>query len=209
MESDSKVLARGDRTIIRQFTRADVDEWCAWPQHQDPLFRDYNPPHMTVRERDIWYADRLARTDHAMYAITDLSGNLVGRLFLRQMSRTERSAVLGVDLRSDLLSRGYGTDALRTFNRYFFCDLGFRALKLDVAGYNYRAQRVYEKLGWVRVGEHWSTYPSILMPDVFSNPVYEPVRKYFQAGPGSISIYHIDMELILERWLEIGESSEK
>ncbi len=85
----------------------------------------------------------------------------------------------------------------------------YRVLKLDVAGYNYRAQRLYTKLGWVPVGEHWSTYPSIILPDVFHLAEYEGIRQFFRAGAGSISIYHHDMELTVERWQEIGETGEE
>lgn len=209
MHQDSRVVARGKRLLIRHFMRTDVDEWCDWPQHKDPLFRDYNPPRMSARERDLWYADRRSRPDVALFAIEGCSGRLLGRLFLRQMSEVQGSAVLGVDLRSDILGQGYGTEALRAFNRYYFCEMGYRELKLDVAGYNYRAQRVYTNLGWVPVEGHWSTYPSIILPDVFQLSEYEPIRQFFRAGPGSISIYHHDMELTVERWREIGETSEE
>ena len=207
MHEENKPVARGERVAIRRFTRADVDEWVAWPNHPDPLFQDYNSPHLKPRERDLWYEERLARPDHAMYAITESGGRLIGRLFLRQIDQKRRSAVLGIDLRSDLLGAGYGTDALRSFSEYYFGQLGYRSLKLDVAAYNYRAQRVYEKLGWVYVGEHWNTYPAIFMPDVFSNPRFEPVRHFFRAGPGSVSVLHRDMELSAERWEEMKRAS--
>jgi RimJ/RimL family protein N-acetyltransferase len=194
-------LARGARTKIRRFTRPDVDEWVSWPRHADPLFRDYNSPDLKPHERDIWYSERLARNDHSMYAITDLEGRLIGRLFLRQIDRVQRSAVLGVDLRSDMLSEGLGTDALRAFNDYFFKTRGYEILKLDVAAYNYRAQRVYEKLGWAYTGERWPIYPSIFAQEVFTDPRYEPLRRFFRRGPGTVSVLHLDMELSRERWL--------
>ncbi len=210
MDKTEQHLARGERVAIRPFTRADVDDWVAWPQHQDPLFRDYNSPHLSPRERDLWYADRAARPDHEMYALVDAgSDRLIGRLFLRQIDRVKCSAVLGVDLRSDMLNAGLGTDALRTFTRYYFTVLQQNSLKLDVAGYNYRAQRVYEKLGWVYVGEHWNTYPSVFMPNIFSDPQLESVRKYFRSGPGSVSVLHYDMELTRERWEEMNDIAQK
>lgn len=199
-QKNDTALMTGEKTMIRYFTRGDVDEWCDWPQHNDMLYRDYNSPKMSPRERDFWYAERISRSDHAMFAIGDLERNLIGRLFLRLINRSERSAVLGVDLRSDLLDRGLGTDALRAFLRYFFCVMDFRTLKLDVAGYNYRAQRVYEKLGFVHTGERWNTYPWIFMPEVFSDPQYAPVRGFFRSGPGAISVLHYDMELTKEAW---------
>lgn len=202
MAYSTTTVASGELTSIRPFTRGDVDEWCAWPQHSDPLFHDYNSPNMSPRERDFWYAEKLSRSDHAMYAIEDFEGNLVGRLFLRLIDRREQSAVLGVDLRSDKLNQGYGTDAMQTFLRYFFCTLDFDLLKLDVAAYNYRAQRVYEKLGFVYTGERWNTYPSVFMPGVWTDPAFTPVRRFFRPGAGTVSVVHHDMELSKRRWEE-------
>lgn len=208
-DDPNRPVARGRRVAIRRFTRADVDEWSAWPDHEDPLFRDYNTPRMSPRERDLWYAERSARPDHAMYAIVDANDRLVGRLFLRQIDQAKRSAVLGIDLRSDRLNEGMGTDALRAFTGYYFATMGADVLKLDVAAYNYRAQKVYERLGWVYVGERWNTYPSVFMPNVFTDPRLEAVRKYFRPGPGSVSVLHYDMELTRERWEEMNRVADQ
>lgn len=196
-------LTTGQKTAIRYFTRRDVDDWCAWPDHEDPLFRDYNAPRLSERERDLWYAERVSRPDHAMYAIVGMDGQLVGRLFLRQINKQERSAVLGIDLRSDRLGEGLGSDALSAFLEYYFISLDYVTLKLDVAAYNSRAQHVYEKLGWVYTGQHWNTYPSIFAPEVFRDPALEPVRQYLRGGPGTVSVLHHDMILERERWQEI------
>lgn len=205
MSATVNLLGLGQRVGIRFFSRSDVDDWATWPDHHDALFRDYNSPDLSPRDRDLWFAERLARPDHAMYAIVNLDGELIGRLFLRQVDKTRLSAVLGVDLRSDMLDAGYGTDALRCFNTYYFATLGYKVLKLDVAGYNCRAQRVYEKLGWVHTGEHWNTYPSIFAPEVFTDPQYEPVRKYFRSGQDTVSVLHYDMMLCRERWQEVSQ----
>lgn len=202
MIGNEKLLAHGKRTTIRHFSRGDVDAWCSWPRHTDPLFQDYNTIRMTPRERDLWYSERLTRPDHEMYAILDEEGTLIGRLFLRRINRSEQSAVMGVDLRSDKLEHGYGTDALAAFNHYFFMVREFQTLKLDVAAYNFRAQHVYEKLGWQYVGSHWNTYPASFMREVFRSPRYENIRRYFKQGPGYVSIMHYDMALARERWLE-------
>ena len=200
MEND--LLATGERTSIRRFTRRDVDEWVCWPLHQDPLFQDYNPPRMSPAERDLWYSERLARPDHAMFAVLDSDQRLIGRLFLRQINQPAGSAVVGIDLRSDRLEQGLGTDALATFMHYYFTVMRFAVLKLDVAAYNVRAQKVYEKLGFVYVGEHWNTYPAALFTNLSSDPRYEAIKNAFRHGPGALSILHYDMQLTKARWAE-------
>lgn len=205
MVKGENLIAQGKKVGIRPFSRGDVDEWCAWPDHPDPLFRDYNTPRMTERERDMWYSSHLMRPGHEMYALVDANGQLIGRLFLRQINTAEKSAVMGVDLRSDRLERGYGKDALAAFCRYFFLEREFEIFKLDVAAYNFRAQHVYEKIGWEYTGHHWNTYPSSFMSQVFTDPKYERIRRYFKLGPGYVSILHYDMVLTRNRWLERQE----
>ncbi|WP_169302626.1 GNAT family N-acetyltransferase [Thermobaculum terrenum] len=195
-------IARGQKIYLREFTRADVDEWVNWPPHVDPLFQDYNPPRLSPLERDIWYIEHASRSDMMLFAIADEDGKLIGRLFLRQVDRSKKSAVLGIDLRSDKLDKGYGTDALQTFARYYFEVLGYKVLRLDVAAFNRRAQRVYEKVGFIYTGEHWSSYPPPYFSEVFSEDKYENIRGYFRRTGSGISVKHYDMELTRDRWSE-------
>ena len=54
--SPARILAEGEKTMLREFTRADVDRWLEWPRHADPLFAVFNPPAMSVRQRDSYWA---------------------------------------------------------------------------------------------------------------------------------------------------------
>ena len=57
--TSSRVLAQGERTVVREFERADVDRWMAWPRHRDPLFEGYNAPLLNVRQRDMYHQQRI------------------------------------------------------------------------------------------------------------------------------------------------------
>ncbi|MCA0386620.1 MAG: GNAT family N-acetyltransferase [Firmicutes bacterium] len=50
------------------------------------------------------------------------------------------------------LSKGYGTDAMRTLINFIFNEMNIRKVKLNVYSFNPRAIRSYEKLGFVREG---------------------------------------------------------
>ncbi len=50
----------------------------------------------------------------------------------------------------DYRGKGYGTDAMRVLVRYGFQELGLYRIQLGVIGYNTRAVRSYEKVGFVR-----------------------------------------------------------
>lgn len=190
--SARKVLAEGRSTVLREFSRADVDRWLEWPRHTDPLFASFNPPPMSPRQRDAYWASKRQGGDARQYAVDDLAGELIGRISLREIDWYAQSAVLGISFRPDRLSQGLGTDALSTFLGYFFGPLGMEALFLDVAAYNERAHRCYERCGFRRIGEHWGEAG----PDtagVFRDPRLQALRPVFRWEHGLVRPLLVDM----------------
>ena len=58
---------------------------------------------------------------------------------------------IGIGQRSDW-GKGYGTDAMRVLLRYAFTEINLRRVSLGLFAYNPRAQRAYEKAGFVLEG---------------------------------------------------------
>jgi RimJ/RimL family protein N-acetyltransferase len=189
---DNRVLARGHKTIIHQFTREDVDKWMDWPQHPDPLYSSSYPRPMSRYERDVWFSERSSRNDYMMFAVEDLYGNLVGLITLRNIDRNHSHAVLGITIRPETLGGGHGTDCLWAFLGYYFDNLNFDAMILDVAAYNRRAQRVYEKCGFVYTGEHWGHFDDYT---VFYNDHYKNLRQFFRQHGVWVETLYYDMIL--------------
>ena len=52
----------------------------------------------------------------------------------------------------DHWGKGHGTDAIRLVMQFAFCELNLRRLTLGVNGYNLRALRSYEKVGFIKEG---------------------------------------------------------
>ena len=203
MAVQTEYLAAGKMTRIRSFTRADVDLWIAWPTHRDPLFEAYNPPTMSAGMRDAWFDDLVGRQAQLPFAVDDLQGELIGRIFLRHRNRPEGSATLGIDLRPEFLNRGYGTDSLTTFMRYFFGPLGFDRMYLSVAVFNGRALHLYERLGFRKVNEYWDRLRT--SAKVLSSPRYKPVKHLFRQGDQGLEALHQVMvvnKAIFERALK-------
>jgi RimJ/RimL family protein N-acetyltransferase len=78
----------------------------------------------------------------------------VGHLSLRQIDHP-RTARLGITIGAEFTGRGYGQDSLYTFLDYYFGQLGFREMRLDVSGANMRARRLYRKLGFKQLYSFW------------------------------------------------------
>jgi RimJ/RimL family protein N-acetyltransferase len=197
--ADPDAVALGPRVRIRPFNRQDVDAWQNWPDYPDPLLVGTSPRRMGPDQRSRWLADVLQRQRQLPFAIDDECGAMIGRLFLRQVRHDEHSAVLGIDLRPDKLSQGYGTEALGTFLHHFFGEMGFERMLLSVAAHNKRARRCYQSLGFREIGSHWDGHSG---PDVTHNPTYAHVRQLFRRGLLGVESLFYDMALDRKDWVK-------
>lgn len=192
-------VARGEKTRVRPFYRSDVDQWQAWPDHPDPLYATHNPKRMPGSVRDAWYRDLIDRQDQQPYVVEDLDGRMIGRIFLRHVHSAQGVAVLGIDLRPDIVGRGYGSDALQAFLRHYFFELGFSRILLTVALYNERARRSYQRCGFESVGRHWGDHDVSVRP-LLEQPRYGEVRRYFRRFKRGLQTQYHDMLLTAERF---------
>jgi diamine N-acetyltransferase len=150
---------------------------------------------MTPRERDIWYMEHSTSAGYRVFAVEDLYGDLVGWLTLRHVNSALGSSVLGIAIEPTRVGMGYGTDALWSFLGYYFGTMGFDEMRLDVAAFNERAMRCYEKCGFRYVGKHWTDHPSSLFPPIFREPRYRDVSRFFRRSLLGLEVMYHDMVL--------------
>jgi RimJ/RimL family protein N-acetyltransferase len=201
--ADDRAVATGPRTVIRPFTRTDVDAWQAWPDYPEQLLVGTSPRRLSPEQRGRWFDDITLRQHQLPFAVEDESGALIGRIFLRHVRRDEHSAVLGIDFHPRYLNQGFGTEALGSFLVYYFEVLEFESMLLSVAAHNVRAQRSYQKLGFVSMGSHWDGH---IGPDVTRDPAFSHVRDLFRRGSLGLESLFYDMRLERTAWRARTES---
>lgn len=184
---------RGEKVIIRPMVKEDVDRMEAWRPFTEPLDSLWNSsPHSS--DNHIRFQVQADDPSRRWYAIEDLAGRLVGRLSLRRISR-RKSAHLGITLGADYVGQGYGTDAIGTFLVYYFRELGFEALYLDVAAPNRRAIRCYEKCGFEYIGSHYQGVGSDGRLTFLKDDVYRDIRRFFKKKRGRNVVLFYDMKI--------------
>lgn len=177
-----------------------MDRWLAWPRHKDPLFESYNPPVLSPRQRDNYFRQYHDSPVLRQYSVYDLQEEFVGRISIREIDWRLCTAVLGISFHPERLSQGLGSDALEAFLGYYFGPLRMNVLYLDVAAFNHRARRVYEKLGFIGRGERWGE-PQTDYAGVFRRAEYQAIRHFFRWDSGLIRPLLIDMMLRREDWV--------
>ncbi|WP_197683556.1 GNAT family N-acetyltransferase [Jiangella alkaliphila] len=110
----------------RTFTRADIDAYCASRAEQD--------------ERLDWVIED---------AVT---GEYAGGIAVNDIDADNETAGFRIDLIETYRGRGLGPEAIELMLRHLFDEVGVHRVDLEVYAFNPRAQRSYEKCGFVVEG---------------------------------------------------------
>lgn len=128
----------------------------AWKALQEPETIRLTGTHTRFAPKQIrtWLAGRRGLDDRADYAIVRTEDRAhVGDLALTDVDKDNRSASFRIALNGpEFFGVGYGTEATRLLLDYAFDVVGLHRVSLEVFDYNPRAQRAYEKAGFVREG---------------------------------------------------------
>lgn len=98
-------------------------------------------------------AGRVETVDRLDFAVVDnASGACVGEAVLNNWDPPNRNCSFRIAIFAAGRDRGLGTEATRLTVGHAFDALGLHRVSLTVFAFNPRAQRVYEKVGFVREG---------------------------------------------------------
>ena len=192
---------RSGRVRIRVFTRADLDRRCEWPHYSDPVFDHLNLRIPNEAAREIWFRREWEARKPFWFAVEDERGEMIGSITLRDHSRWWKATRLGIHMHPQRLDHGYGSEAMRVFLDYYFNRLGYKLMKLDVAAWNRRAIRCYEKLGFVHRWEFWR--PNTDAVEWLVDDRFAHVREHVERRHGYECVRHYEMHLDAETYQKL------
>jgi RimJ/RimL family protein N-acetyltransferase len=97
-----------------------------------------------------WLSTRSSQPDRLDWAIFDVSSSeFAGEVVLNELDAELGSMNIRIALRAGFLNRGLGTEAMQLACDYAFESVGLAQITLGVMVDNLRAQRSYEKCGFV------------------------------------------------------------
>ena len=176
----------GKDVRLRAIEREDIDRFVRW--FNDPEVRRYllmyEPMSRAKEER--WFEERLSRKDDIILAIEVREWDRwvhIGNVGLHRIDWKNRVATLGIVIgEKEYWGKGYGTEAVRTMLRYAFHELGLNRVELETYSFNPRAQRCYQKAGFVREGvRRQALYRDGEFHDVITMGI---LRSEFEEGQG-------------------------
>jgi RimJ/RimL family protein N-acetyltransferase len=194
------IRLEGERVTIRPLTRQDLRTMSKWPSFDDPLYRLFDWPKRSELSDDLWFYQLLRDKSRIYFAVDNEGGELIGRLSLREV-RKPTSARLGIGFGPQYVGRGYGTEALQLFLRYYFQKMRFERMVLDVAAVNERAVRCYERCGFQHTGEHYQYAGSDRDLHFLEESTYNHLRHFFKRDGYRNLMLAYDMEIRRKDWL--------
>jgi RimJ/RimL family protein N-acetyltransferase len=194
---------QGRRVVLRHWQSRDDSAQRAWPRYTDPLNSLWNIPRSTGLYNGVFFSANALAFPRRVWAV-EYEHVLIGRISLRDIDQRKWSARLGVSLSAAYVGNGLGTETLALFLDLFFGPLGFRKMVLDVAAFNHRAVRCYQRLGFAIVSDEWrkSSYESALR--ALDDPANAELRRHFRRERFGTWVQFYEMELSSDAWQTHG-----
>jgi len=194
-KDDRPILLGGHQVGLALMRKEDVPTIARW--HQDLEFTasigSPGEAHSLEMREEAYQKNSRMRPDSVELAVILLAtGRLVGFGGLFDISRAMTASLfVGIGER-DLWGKGLGTEATRLICEYGFFFRNLYSVKVEVNGYNRRAIRVYERLGFKLIGRvrgaivlNGNRYDQVLMDLLRQELKLEHVARFENLDRGS------------------------
>jgi RimJ/RimL family protein N-acetyltransferase len=152
-------MIRGKLVTLRPFLREDLPHLRRW--HDDGAVMRYWSERQPLVvegkfEADLAPGGRLTTFERdGTFCICDVADRPIGLVQYEGSAPRDRYAELGILIgEQDAWNKGYGTEAIVLLLNWLFNQRGLHRVWLTVQAANPRAQRVYEKIGFVHEGTY-------------------------------------------------------
>jgi RimJ/RimL family protein N-acetyltransferase len=147
---------RGEQVYLRPAERDDIDLCVRWfADEETTRYLSTRAPFSKAMEEK-WFESMLEQQGKRSYhfVICLLADDrAIGTAGFHHVNQEDGNAAFGISIGEKAeWSKGYGTDALRAICDFGFGQLRLERIELDVYKPNRRAQRSYEKAGFVTEG---------------------------------------------------------
>lgn len=144
----------GERIYLRPITKEDLAYIRKW--YNDPEIRGLigSTTPMSRQDAEEWFENLHKDKSRIWFTVvTKEDDRVIGETGLLRMfphwRTTDLSIILG---EKDTLGKGYGTEVMNLLLDYAFGYLNFHRVAIGVVGFNDKALRFYEKIGFKREG---------------------------------------------------------
>jgi len=151
----TKITLKGKLINLRPLSLKDAPNFCKW--FEDPevsmfiSLRGRGAP--SLKQEKEWIKNNFKTKDNAYFCIETKDHEHIGSVSLMHIDSMHKSAEFGISIGNKRYwGQGMGTEATKMMLDYGFKKLKLHRIGLQVIAYNFRAQRTYQKSGFVYEG---------------------------------------------------------
>jgi RimJ/RimL family protein N-acetyltransferase len=149
-------MIRGESVYLRPAERTDLPLFVRWFADAETARGLMVRAPFSLAAEEQWFADmatRQGKTDYHFVICRLTDDQPIGTAGLHDLDFVNGNAEFGISIGEKAeWNRGYGTDALHAICDFGFGELRLERIELEVYASNARAQRSYEKAGFVLEG---------------------------------------------------------
>jgi RimJ/RimL family protein N-acetyltransferase len=147
---------QGNRVRLRAIEPDDWVSFSAWAEDTETAQLTYFIPFPKSKEAARKFAldESLKKpeNDHFNFAIENMDGNFVGTINTHTCERRNGTFRYGVAIRSEYWRKGYASEAIRLVLRYFFDELRYQKVNVDIYDFNEASMQLHKRLGFQEEG---------------------------------------------------------
>ena len=163
---------KNDNLVLRHTTAEDVQILCDW-WSDGKIMAHAGFPNGVHTDFNNLMENIKSETDISRRLIIEIDANRVGEM---SYSIENEVAEIGIKICDfDYQEKGYGTKVLKMLIRYLFKEMKAQKIILDTNLNNTRAQHVYEKIGFRKIGIRINSWKNQL--GILQSAVYYELRK--------------------------------
>jgi RimJ/RimL family protein N-acetyltransferase len=149
----------GDRIVLREYQLSDLNfirQWVNDPELTNTLSDNFLFPHSKYETESFLNMMVEGKSSSKSFVIAvKESQEYIGQIDLYKIDWKNRFAFLAVVIgRKEYLGKGYGSEAIRTIQKFAFEELNLNRIELEVYEYNERAYKCYLKCGFSEEGRY-------------------------------------------------------
>ncbi|WP_405057752.1 GNAT family N-acetyltransferase [Kribbella sp. NBC_01505] len=149
----TKPTLTGELVVLRPVTGADYEALAVAMDDREVARFTGSHGHIPEEKAREWYRTRQDQTDRLDLAIVEkASGEVVGEAVLNDWDPDNKSCNFRILIGASGQGRGLGTEATKLIVGHGIEAVGLHRISLGVYAFNPRAQRAYEKAGFVVEG---------------------------------------------------------
>jgi RimJ/RimL family protein N-acetyltransferase/2'-5' RNA ligase len=197
---------KNDNLVLRHAAVDDVQILCHWWSN-GKIMAHAGFPNGIHTDADKLMDKIKNETDTSRRLIIGIDSNRVGEMMYRIQDDTAEMGIKICDF--SYQEKGYGTKALKMLIGYLFKEMNVQKIILDTNLNNTRAQHVYEKIGFKKIGvriDSWKNQLGVLQSSVD----YELRRKDFMCTSSYAFVGYLDTEAeaqFIELWKNLSANN--